>query len=64
MRFVSAMLIAAFVGSHARAAGNPADGQRDFTRCSGCHATQPGKNGIGPSLDGVVCGRRRPAGID
>ena len=29
-------------------------GQRDFSRCAACHAAEPGKNGIGPSLAGVV----------
>ena len=36
------------------AAGNAVDGQRDFARCARCHAVQPGTNGIGPSLSGVV----------
>jgi cytochrome c len=35
-------------------AGDAAAGQRDFNRCIACHAAQPGKNGIGPSLAGVV----------
>lgn len=35
-------------------AGDAAAGQRDFGRCIACHAAQPGKNGIGPSLAGVV----------
>jgi cytochrome c2 len=39
------------------AAGSAPDGQRDFNRCASCHATQSGRNGIGPSLDDVV-GRR------
>src|SRR6266436_4212550 len=39
------------------AAGDPATGQQVFGECSGCHATAPGVNKIGPSLAGVV-GRR------
>lgn len=35
-------------------AGDAAAGQRDFGRCIACHAEQPGKNGIGPSLAGIV----------
>ena len=29
-------------------------GARVFTRCAVCHSTVPGKNGMGPSLAGVV----------
>jgi cytochrome c len=39
------------------AAGDPTAGQQVFGECSGCHATAPGVNKIGPSLAGVV-GRR------
>lgn len=36
-------------------AADPAAGKSVFTSvCSICHAAQPGKNGIGPSLFGVV----------
>ncbi|AJP72674.1 c-type cytochrome [Sphingomonas hengshuiensis] len=38
-------------------AGNAAKGKALFARCAACHAVVPGKNGIGPSLAGVV-GRR------
>jgi cytochrome c len=54
MRLIPTTLILALSVSPALAAGNAADGQRDFSRCAACHAIQPGKNGIGPSLDGVV----------
>jgi cytochrome c2 len=33
-------------------AATPA-GSADFSRCAGCHSTQAGQNGIGPSLAGV-----------
>jgi cytochrome c len=36
------------------AAGDPAAGRQVFAECSGCHATAPGVNKIGPSLAGVV----------
>jgi cytochrome c len=36
------------------AAGDPGAGQQIFAECSGCHATAPGVNKIGPSLAGVV----------
>src|SRR5713101_6710818 len=39
------------------AAGDVAAGERTFSRCAPCHATEQGANKIGPSLAGVV-GRR------
>ena len=42
-------------------AADPAAGKSVFTSvCSICHAAQPGKNGVGPSLFGVV-GRKTGA---
>ena len=41
--------------SAALAAGNPSAGQTVFaSHCAVCHSTQPGKNGVGPSLAGIV----------
>ncbi len=54
MRMIIALLVSAVVASPAMAAGNAANGQRDFSRCAACHSVQPGHNGIGPSLAGVV----------
>ena len=54
MRLILTMLMFALFVSPAAAAGNVADGQHDFSRCDACHATQPGRNGIGPSLHDVV----------
>src|ERR1700676_601212 len=54
MRLVSTMLMCGMVTPLAWAAGNGVDGQKDFRRDSGCHAIQPGQNGIGPSLFSVV----------
>jgi cytochrome c len=54
MRLIPATFIFALSASSALAAGNATDGQRDFNRCAACHATQPGTNGIGPSLADVV----------
>jgi alcohol dehydrogenase (cytochrome c) len=49
---------AMLLGQHAYAAGDVAAGKTVFdTQCSNCHTTVAGKNGFGPSLDGVV-GRR------
>lgn len=36
------------------AAADPSAGENVFTRCSACHAVQPGQNMVGPSLHGVV----------
>ncbi|TXG82331.1 MAG: c-type cytochrome [Sphingomonadales bacterium] len=42
-------------GTHAFAAGDAAAGEKYFNRiCKACHSVQPGKNGVGPSLAGVV----------
>ena len=53
----AAWALAALVvsASAAHADGSAAAGQQVFEgRCSGCHATAPGSNGIGPSLAGVL----------
>jgi cytochrome c len=46
-------IAAAGLPAIAQAEDAPA-GQRDFSRCAACHSTEPGKNGVGPSLAGVV----------
>lgn len=35
-------------------AGDAANGAKLFAQCKICHAVEPGKNGLGPSLHGVV----------
>ena len=35
-------------------AGKVADGENVFKRCKACHSTDAGKNGVGPSLHGIV----------
>src|SRR5271165_4735779 len=43
------------VSNPAAAAGDPAAGKQVFDQvCSICHAVQQGRNGVGPSLFGVV----------
>jgi cytochrome c len=54
MRLLPMTLLFALFVPPAVAAGSASDGQRAFSRCAACHATQPGRNGIGPSLDDVV----------
>lgn len=47
-------------GQQAFAAGDAAKGQKVFNQCKVCHTNVAGKNGIGPSLFGVV-GRKAGA---
>lgn len=43
------------VSSAASAAeGDPAAGKRVFNQCQACHTLVKGKNGLGPSLNGVI----------
>ncbi|MET0270789.1 MAG: c-type cytochrome, partial [Sphingomonas sp.] len=44
----------------AHAAGDPVKGKTVYARCMACHATVAGRNGLGPSLAGVV-GRKAAA---
>lgn len=48
------------VGS-AGAAGDPEAGKKVFNKCVACHAIEPGKNKVGPSIFGVY---GRKAGMD
>ncbi len=34
--------------------GNSANGEKVFAKCAACHSLEAGKNGLGPSLHGVV----------
>jgi cytochrome c len=47
-------LAALFLASAGYAGGDAAAGKTVFAKCAICHATQPGKTAIGPSLFGVV----------
>lgn len=64
MRSVAILGLAACLGvlpaSVQAAAGDPAKGKTVFVRCATCHAVAPGKNGLGPTLAGVV-GRKAGA---
>lgn len=37
----------------AQAAGDPLRGKALFGQCGFCHSTEPGKHGMGPSLQGI-----------
>ncbi len=40
--------------SFASLKGDAANGEKLFARCAACHSLEAGKNGLGPSLHGVV----------
>ena len=46
----------------ALAAGDAANGEKVFKKCKTCHALEPGKNKVGPSLAGIF--GRKAAEID
>jgi cytochrome c2 len=55
--FIAVIALTILPAAHA-VAGNAAAGEALFkTKCAACHAVEPGKNKIGPSLAGIV-GRR------
>ena len=41
-------------GAASAAEGDPAAGKRVFNQCQACHTMVKGKNGLGPSLYGVI----------
>jgi len=45
---------AAAAASQAALAGDPAAGRQVFRKCHACHSLDAGKNGLGPSLAGIV----------
>lgn len=49
---LAAVLLAVAAGS-ARAEGDAALGEKLFRQCKACHATEAGKNRVGPSLFGI-----------
>ena len=54
MHLIPPTLVFALLAAPAMAAGDAANGQRDFSRCAACRAVQADHNGIGPSLAAVV----------
>jgi cytochrome c len=52
---VAALLVAAMLSAgEAQAAGDPAKGKQQFSKCSICHSTEAGDDKVGPSLAGIV----------
>lgn len=49
-----AVCLSIFAAGAARAEGDAAQGEKLFRQCKSCHATEAGKNRVGPSLFGVV----------
>jgi cytochrome c len=49
-----AVCLSLFAAGAARAEGDAASGEKLFRQCKSCHATEAGKNRVGPSLFGVV----------
>ena len=45
--------LVALGGGAVHAEGDPANGEKVFRKCKACHALEPGKNKVGPSLAGV-----------
>ena len=50
---LAALAVLATSGT-ARADGDPAAGEKAFRQCRSCHAVEPDKNRVGPSLHGIV----------
>jgi cytochrome c len=40
--------------TYASLTGDAAAGEKTFAQCKACHQVAPGKNGVGPSLAGIV----------
>lgn len=50
----AAMAAVLALSGGAMAAGDVAEGAKVFKKCAACHKVEAGKNGVGPSLHGVV----------
>ena len=54
-QFVAPLLLCAVMfAAPAYAEGDAAAGQKIYAQCRACHSLEAGKNGLGPSLKGVV----------
>ena len=42
------------LADHARAEGDASRGEKKFMDCASCHSIEAGKNGVGPSLAGIL----------
>lgn len=65
MRIITAAAVAAAflsITGAARADGDAAAGEKLFRQCKSCHATEAGKNRVGPSLFGIYGRKAGSAG--
>ena len=53
MRFATALTLLTIVAAPAWASGDAKEGEKVFAKCRACHSVEAGKNGVGPSLNGV-----------
>jgi cytochrome c len=51
---VSVLVAVMLIASGAQAAGDPAKGKQQFSKCVICHSAEAGENKVGPSLFGIV----------
>lgn len=53
-RTALAFFLTATLAGPALAAGDAKEGEKVFAKCRACHSLDAGKNGVGPSLAGVM----------
>src|SRR5260221_2510171 len=53
-RLVGGVGLALLTTASAEAAGAPKKGEQVFNQGKACHSLEPGKNGIGPTLHGLI----------
>ncbi|MBV8652603.1 MAG: cytochrome c family protein [Alphaproteobacteria bacterium] len=51
---IAVALVGILAAEGAEAAGDPAKGKQQFSKCSICHSTEAGDDKVGPSLAGIV----------
>jgi cytochrome c len=51
---IAVALAGVLAAERAEAAGDPAKGKQQFSKCSICHSTEAGDDKVGPSLAGIV----------
>lgn len=57
LRYGAALALLVGLASGALAEGDPKAGKRVFKKCKACHMVKEGRNGVGPSLYGIVGAR-------
>jgi len=55
MRHLTGLILGTILlAGPALAEGDAKEGEKVFAKCRACHSVEPGKNGVGPSLAGVL----------